>query len=166
MKGKQVKTLLRNIVAANPNLPIQAQVVSLEDDTCSVVLASGMELNNIRLKAGIGSGEGYFIQRPKIGSKAVLLSITGTLEDLMLLRADEIENFEFSSGGLQFLIDSEDGKIKIKNSETDLKKIFQMNADLLKAFKVYTPSGPSGTPLPDVVLKITEFETEFKKLLK
>jgi hypothetical protein len=165
-RGKEVKTLMRDIVAANANLPIQAEVTSLEDDTCSVVLASGLELNDVRLKASIGGDDDYFIQRPKIGSKVVLLSITGSLDDLMVLKADEIENFEFSSNGLKILIDSEDGKVKIGNGQTNLKKIFQMNVDLLKEFKVFTPSGPSGTPLPDVLLKINLFEMEFKKLLK
>ncbi|WP_395974279.1 hypothetical protein [Chryseobacterium cucumeris] len=165
-KGKEIKTLLRDVVAANSNLPIQAEVTSLEDDTCSVVLASGLELNDVRLKASIGGDDDYFIQRPKIGSKVMLLSITGSLDDLMVLKADEIENFEFSSNGLKILIDSEDGKVKIGNGQTNLKKIFQMNVDLLKEFKVFTPSGPSGTPLPDVLLKINLFEMEFKKLLK
>jgi hypothetical protein len=166
MRGKEVKTILRDIVAANANLPIQAEVTSLEDDTCSVVLASGLELNEVRLKASIGGDENYFIQRPRIGSKVLLLSITGKLDDLVLLKADEIENFEFASNGLKILVDSEDGKVKIGNGQTDLKKIFQMNVDLLKQFKVFTPAGPSGTPLPDVLVKINLFETEFKKLLK
>ena len=165
-RGKELKTQLRDIVAANSNLPIQAEVTSLEDDTCSVVLASGLELNDVRLKASIGGDDGYFIQRPKIGSKVMLLSVTGNLDDLMVLKADEIENFEFSSNGLKILIDSEDGKVKIGNGQTNLKKIFQMNVDLLKQFKLFTPSGASGTALPDVVLKINEFEMEFKKLLK
>lgn len=165
-KGKEVKTLMRDIVAANSNLPIQAKVTSLEDDTCSVILASGLELNDVRLKASIGGDDDYFIQRPKIGSKVMLLSVTGSLDDLMVLKADEIENFEFSSNGLKILIDSEDGKVKIGNGQTNLKKIFQMNVDLLKEFKVFTPAGPSGTPLPDILLKINLFEMEFKKLLK
>jgi len=166
MRGKEIKNIFRELVDANPNLPIQAEVTSLEDDTCSVVLASGLELNDVRLKASIGDRDDYFIQRPKIGSKVILLSITGSLDDLMVLKADEIENFEFSSNGLKILVDSEDGKVKIGNGQTNLKKIFQMNVDLLKQFKVFTPAGPSGTPLPDILLKINLFETEFKKLLK
>jgi len=167
MKGKQIKKQLREIVAANPNLPLQAEVTSLEDDTCTVKLATGLELNDVRLKATIGgSDDNYFIQRPKIGSKVVLLSITGSLDDLMVLKIDELENVEFSQGGLSILIDSEDGKIAIENENTSLKDIFQTLADLLKAFKVYTPAGPSGTALPDVVLQIEGFETQFKELLK
>lgn len=166
MKGTEIKNKLREIVGANPNLPIQAEVTSLEDDTCSVILASGLELNDVRLKASIGGDDNYFIQRPKIGSKVILLSITGNLDDLMIIKIDEVENFEFSQNGLEILIDSEDGKVKVKNSETSLLEIFQKNVDLLKIFKVFTPSGPSGTALPNVVLKINEFETEFKKLLK
>jgi len=165
-QGKEIKTLLRDIVAANSNLPIQATVSSLEDDTCSVVLASGIELNDVRLKATIGGEQNYFIQRPKIGSKVMLLSVTGSLDDLVLIKIDEIENFEFSSNGLDIFIDSEDGKLQIGNQQTDLKKLFQDLVNLLKVFQVYTPSGVSGVPIQTVMQKIIGFETEFKKLLK
>ena len=166
MRGKEVKTLLQEIIGANPNLPIQATVSSLEDDTCSVVLASGMELNNIRLKATIGGDENYFIQRPKIGSKVMLFSVNGDLKDLVVIKSDEVENFEFSSNGLDIFIDSEDGKLQIGNQETDLKTLFQMNVDLLRMFQVTIPTGISGTAIPTVMQKIIEFEIEFKKLLK
>lgn len=166
MSGTIIKQHLREIVGANPNLPIQAEVVNVENDECTVKLSSGLELDEIRLKASINGNKNFILIRPKVGSKVLLLSITGNLDDLTVIKTDEIENIEIKQNGLEILIDSNDGKIKIGNDETDLKKIFQLNVDLLKQMKVFTSSGPSGTPLPDVVAKITEFEMEFKRLLK
>ena len=166
MSGSEVKTKLREIVGANPNLPIQAKVVSVENDSCTVKLASGLELDGVRLKASINGGENYILQRPKAGSNVILLSITGSLDDLMVIKMDEAENFEISQNGLKILIDSEDGKIQIENSDVSLKSIFQDLTDLLKGLKVYTTSGPSGVPIATSMAKINKFETDFKKLLK
>ena len=166
MPGSQIKKSLRDIVGANPNLPIQAKVVSVENDSCTIQLASGLELDGIRLKASINGKPNFILQRPKPGSNVIVLSITGTLEDLMVIKTDEVENIEINQNGLKILIDSKDGKLKIENEKTSLKGIFENLTDLLKGFKVYTSSGPSGTPIATVVTKINAFETEFKKLLK
>jgi hypothetical protein len=67
---------------------------------------------------------------------------------------------------LNLVIDSTDGKISISNNTVSVKDVFQQLTDLLKGFKVYTPAGPSGTALPDVVILINQFETAFKTILK
>ena len=72
----------------------------------------------------------------------------------------------FNENGLTVEIDSTDGKVKIKNAETSLFDIMQDLSTLLKQLKVYTPAGPSGTPLPDSIMAIQQFETKFKKILK
>lgn len=166
MKGTEIKNKLRQIVDANPNLPIQARVVSLEGDSCTIKLASGLELDEVRLKATINGGNNFFLIRPKVGSKVLILSITGKLDDLMVLRIDEIENIEIQQNDLKVLLDSQDNKIEIRNGETSLSAIFENLTDVLKNFKVFTPAGPSGFPLPNVITNIENFETEFKKLLK
>lgn len=166
MSGSEVKTKLREIVGANPNLPIQAFVVSVENDSCTVKVASGLELDGVRLKASINGKENYILQRPKVGSNVILLSITGSLDDLMVIKIDEVENLEISQNGLKILIDSEDGKLQIENDQVSLKGIFQNLTNLLKTLQVYTPSGPSGVPIATSMNKINQFETDFKKLLK
>ena len=166
MSGTEVKKKLREIIGTNPNLPIQAEVVSVENESCTIKLANGLELDEVRLKATINGGNNFFLIRPKVGSKVLILSITGKLDDLMVLRIDEIDNIEIQQNDLKILLDSQDNKIEIRNGETSLSAIFENLTDVLKNFKVFTPAGPSGLPLPNVITKIENFEIEFKKLLK
>lgn len=166
MDGSEVKKKLREIVGANPNLPITAKVVSLKKESCAVKLASGLELDDVRMKASINESGNFIVMRPKVGSTVLLLSITGTLEDLAIIKIDEIENIEIDQNGLNILIDSKDGKIRIENDNVSIKELFQDLTDLLKTLKVYTPSGPSGVPIITSMNKINQFETNFKKILK
>ena len=41
MSGTEVKKKLREIIGQNPNLPIQAEVVRVENESCTIKLASG-----------------------------------------------------------------------------------------------------------------------------
>lgn len=166
MHGTEIKNKLREIVGVDPNLPLQATVVSVQNESCTVKLSSGLELDEIRLKASINGNENFILQRPKINSTVILLSVTGNLDDLVIIKTDEVENFEISQNGLKILIDSDDGKIQIENSQVSLKEIFQDLTDLLKGLKVYTSSGASGVPIATSMAKINQFETDFKKLLK
>lgn len=166
MHASEIKRKLQEVVGANPNLPIQAKVVSVENESCTVVLSSGLELDGVRIKASINESENFIMQRPKTGSTVILLSVTGNLDDIMIIKTDEIESVEINQNGLKILIDSADGKLQIENNNVSLKDIFQDLTDLLKGLKVYTGSGPSGVPIPTSMAKIILFETAFKKLLK
>ena len=166
MSATALKQKLREVVGVNANLPLQATVTKVQTETCSVKLDTGLELDDIRLKAAINSGTDFLMLRPKVGSKVLLLSMTGTLEDLAIIKIDQVKNIELKQGGMEILADAADGKVKIKNSGADFKEILDDLSALLKGFKVFTPSGPSGTPLPPVLAKINAFETKYKKLFK
>lgn len=166
MKGTEVKAKLRGVVGANPNLPIQAKVVAVQNETCTVELVSGLQIEDVRLKASVNNKSNYLLVRPAVGSTVLLLSITGGLEDLAVLQVDEVKNIELKQNGLSILADAEDGRVQIENASVGLKEIFEDLSALLKAFKVFTPAGPSGTPLPNVLLKINAFESKIKQLLK
>ena len=161
----QIKKRLREIVEVTPNLPITATVVAVENDYCTVELKSGLHISDVKLKATIGNDD-YLKVIPKVGSTVVVISLTGDKNNLVLLKIDEAEKIEYKQSGLEVLIDSTDGKVSIKNSELSLIDVFSDLAALLKELKVYTPAGPSGTPLPDTIAAITELEAEFNQLLK
>ncbi|SEG39515.1 hypothetical protein SAMN05421847_2191 [Halpernia humi] len=167
MKDKiaQLKENIRGIVAANPNLPIDGIVTKIEGDTCSVKLADGFEISDIRLKA-TADGENNFLIIPKINSRVLMLSADGTIGNLTMIKCDVAEKIIFNENGLNVEIDSTEGKIKVENDETSFTDLFQQLVDLLKTLKVFTPVGPSGIPLPDSILKIEKFETDFKTILK
>lgn len=163
-KIAKLKQQLRDLVAANPNLPIDGIVKSVSDDVCSVEI-DGFLLSDIRLKASADGTDNLLII-PKIGSRVLMLSSDGTIDNLTVLKCDAASKIIFNENGLQVEIDSEAGKVKIENEETSLKALFEQLTDILKTLKVFTPVGPSGNPLPDSIVKIEQFENDFKTILK
>ncbi|HCM34131.1 hypothetical protein [Chryseobacterium sp.] len=164
-KYKQLGKNIKDIVSADPNLPIDGVVVSIEGDTCTVQLSDGFKVSDVRLKATT-DGNDHLLIVPKIGSTVLMISTDTTIDNLTVIKCDQAEKITFNENGLTVKIDSTDGKVQIKNEETSLFDIMQDLATLLKQIKVYTPSGPSGIPLPDSMTAINEFETKFKMILK
>lgn len=148
------------------NIPLfNAQVMAVEGESCTIRIGD-IDIDEVRLKATMNGSANKVVARPKVGSVVLVGSLTGDLKDLAVLRVDEIAALEYEQDGLKIQVDSADGMVSISNNETSLKELFEMLTDLLKTFKVYTPSGPSGTPLPETAVKIEQFETAFKQILK
>ncbi|QDP85191.1 hypothetical protein FNJ88_06290 [Chryseobacterium sp. SNU WT5] len=163
-KTVKLKENLRLLVGANPNLPIDGIVTKISGDTCSVKLGD-FEISDIRLKA-TADGTDNLLIIPKIGTRVLMLSTDGTIGNLTVIKCDVAEKIFYNENGLLVEIDSTTGKVKLQNNETSIKTLFQQLVDLLKTLKVFTPVGPSGIPLPDSIVKIENFETDFKTLLK
>ena len=163
-KHAALKENIRKIVAANPNLPIDGTVTKVTGDTCSV-LVNDFEVSDIRLKATADGSDNLLII-PKVGSRVLMLSTDGTIGNLTVIKCDVAERILYNEQGLVVEIDSTTGKVKVQNESTSLKDLFQQLTDLLKQLKVFTPAGPSGTPLPDSIVRIEQFETDFKTILK
>jgi hypothetical protein len=164
--ASEIKALLKQIVGANSNLPVTGIVESIQGESITVKLISGLSISDVRLKATINEQSDFVLVTPKIGSTVLMLSSTGDLTNMTVIKSDQFEKIEICQGGLELLIDSTDSKISIKNKSVSLKEIFTDLGVLLKGLKVYTPMGPSGTPLPDSITAIESFETKFKQLLK
>jgi len=162
----QIKSLLKDIIGANPNLPITGIVQSIQGQSCTVKLISGLDISDVKLKATIDEQSDFILVTPKIGSSVLMLSSSGDLTNMTVIKADQFDKIEICQGGLELLIDSTDSKLSIKNESVSLKEIFTDLGTLLKGLKVFTPMGPSGTPLPDTITAIDSFETKFNQLLK
>lgn len=165
-KIAEIKRKLREVVAANPNYPISGTVTAIDGETCSVKLVSGLVLSDVKLSASVTESADYLLLVPMIGSDVLMLSGDGSLSNLYILKTDKVAKFAFSQNGLKVAFDSEDKKVSIENESVSLKGILQDLATLLKGLQVFTPLGPSGTPLPTTITKIEAFETSFKSLLK
>lgn len=163
-KVAELKKRLRAIMPPSPVITLDGEVTEVENDTCSVMVGD-MELVDIRLKA-TSNGKNSILTIPKVGSHVLMISTDGSIDNLTIVKCDEVSKFIYNENGLFIEIDSETGKIEIKNKAVSLKDLFQKSADIKKNIKVSTPMGPSGTPLPDVLLMIQDFETSFKSLLK
>lgn len=165
-KIQKIASYLKEIKSIQPMSVIIADVVSIENDTCTVKLSTGLELPDIRLKSIIDNSGDYFVLTPIENSKVWLLSVSGGLEDLMVIKIDKLKSFEIKQKGVRFLIDTTDGKFIIKNDKADLLTIFSDLSSLIKQLQVSTGTGPSGTPLPPTITALNKLETDFKNLLK
>lgn len=163
-KIKQLKKNVQAIVRANPNYPIDGVVKSVQNDTCTVEIEK-IELSDVRLKA-TADGEDNLLIIPKVGSRVIMMSVDGSVDNLIVIKVDAASKIRYNENGLEVEIDSTTGKVKVKNESTSLKELFQQLTDILKTIKVFTPAGPSGNPLPDSMIKINQFETDFKTILK
>jgi len=163
---EEIKGLIKAIVGDMSNLPIFGTVTAVDSETCTIKLSSGLEIPDVRLRATVDGSTDFLKMIPKVGSKVIALSMTGEMDDLVLLKADEVEKIEYSQGGLIISIDSTDKKVSIKNATTSLHDIFADIKTLITNLKVNTPSGPSVGLLPDSMAELQVFETTFKSLLK
>lgn len=161
--AKLIETLKATILVKT--MPIlSAEVTKVSGETCEVKIGN-LTLTDIRLKATINGKADKLLLLPKVGSMVLIGSLTGDLKDLAVLKIDELEKIAYKQGSLTIEIDSVTGKVKLDNDSTTLLDLFQQLSDLLKQFKVTTPSGPSTAVLPDTMQQIMDFETGFKQLL-
>lgn len=142
-----------------------AQVKSIEGESCTIVL-DGLEIDEVRLKATINGAANKVIMQPKPGTMAIVGSLDGTLRDLAIITADEVEKLTYQQDGLIIEVDSGDGRVSVRNSDTSLAALFLQLTEILNGFKVFTASGVSGGPIPATTTAINAFKTNFKKLLK
>lgn len=162
--SKFVEILQKGIIPQKAVPLMIGTVKAVDGETCTVAFGT-LELSEIRLKAAIDGNTNRLLITPKKDSKVWVGSLTGDLKDLVVLKADEVEILEYKQNGLKFLLDSKTKKITIENDQVNLKSILQSLSDLLKNFKVNTPSGPSVSVLPDTMNAIIQFENDFKQIL-
>ena len=138
--------------------------VSDVTETDCTVLVGELKLTKVRLYSQ-ATAAGNLYLKPKEGSMVSVLS-DSEYRDLQVISCDNYVSFKFEENSLVFEYDSETKKFDIKNDQTGLKDLFQALADIIKQLTVSTPAGPSGTPLPPTIASVTQFETDFKLLLK
>lgn len=155
---------LKQFVNARPVLPVFGVVRSVEGDTCTVEV-DGLELSDVRLKTTADAAETLLII-PTVGSRVMMLSVDGSIDNLTVVKSDHSDKILAKNGSFEMEVDLVSGKIGAKNATTGLYELFDQLQNILKLLKVYTPSGPSGTPLPDSIARIEGFESDFKTILK
>ena len=166
MDAKEIKSLIREIVGAKPNLPFTATVVDVQDETCTIKLPGGLKLTDVKLSATVDESENYYKVSPKTGTKVLVISLTGDPDNLTVIKVDQADVIEFNQNGLNVKFDSSDKKVLIANDSVNLKDLFDDLKTLLTQFQVYTAVGPSGTPLPSTILLLEELDVKVNTLLK
>ncbi len=161
--GKTIKTQLRSLMPQVSPI-ISGKVLEVDGMLCSVALADGFELKNIRLKATPNDQE-YFLLTPAVGSTVKMISETGDMSNLLVVQIDDVEKIEVKHNDFDFVIDTKTKKVKIANNQYSFKKMMDDLTALLQTLTVSTANGPSGTPLPPTIQKIIQLKTNYAKLL-
>lgn len=160
----EIKQALVKALGVTPNLAITATVVSIENDTCTVKLLSELVLSDVRLKATISDDQDYFLIVPKIGSEVILMSQTGALSGLIVLKVDALEKIIYKKGSFEFVVDGTEGKVKLKKGGANFGNLV---SDLIKEISdaiILTPAGP-GQIATSTKTKLTALDTKFKTIL-
>lgn len=167
-KEAEIKKALKDIVNANPNYPIVGTVLAVDGEVCTVQLASGLVLSDVKINASVTDSEDYLLLVPAFNSEVLMLSGDGTLSNLYIIKVNEVAQFKFSQSGMKVEFDSLDKKIKIENGAINLKDLFTDLATIINSLKVNVVSvgAPSGTVTPDVVALVSSFSTKVNALLK
>lgn len=163
-KPAAIKQALIEALGINPNLAITAEVLSIEKTTCTVKLVSDLVINDVRLCATINDHEDIFITVPKVGSEVILMSQTGMLSGLMVIKVDAVESMSYKKGDLEFIVDGKTGKVTLKNATVNFGALLSNLISEIQNAIILTPSGP-GKIAPTTKAKLIELDNKFKTLL-
>jgi hypothetical protein len=163
-KAAEIKKALIEALGAKPNLPITAEVVSVEENTCTVKLVSELVLSDVRLCATISEDADLFVLVPKVGSEVVLISQTGKLSGLMVIKVDAIETIKYKKGTFEFIIDGTTGKVTLKKEGANFGGLINELIDALVGAVITTPSG-SGSISPATVTQLNQIKSKFNLIL-
>lgn len=163
-KSAKLKQALIEVMGFNPNLAITAEVISVQETTCTVKLISELVLSDVRLCATINENEDLFVIVPKVGSEVVLISQTGKLSGLIVLKVDAVESISYKKGGFEFLIDGTTGKVTLKNDTCNFGELISNLLTEIQNAIILTPSGP-GEIAQTTKAKLIALDTKFKTLL-
>ena len=164
-KYAELAVKLKALGGKPPQVLFYADVKSIEGDTCTITYA-GLDVDEVKLNASGAEVADKLIITPKVGTMALIGSLSGDLRDLELLKGYEPEKISYTYGGLEVIIDSVDKKVSIKNADTSIFQLFGYLKSIIEQLTVSTPNGPSGTPLPPTIQALTQFDLNYKKLFK
>ncbi|MFE3849079.1 hypothetical protein ACFX5D_13990 [Flavobacterium sp. LB3P45] len=160
----EIKRALIKALGVNPNLPITATVLSVENDTCTVKLLSELVLSDVRLKATISDDSDGFLIIPKVNSEVILMSQTGELSGLMVIKVDSVENIQYKKGVFEFEVDGTLGKVTLKKGSANFGTLINSLIDTISSAQIITSSGP-GTINPITQGQLAQIKTAFNTIL-
>jgi hypothetical protein len=167
----ELKEKLRQLVGVS-SLPVfNAKVLEVNGNVCTVEYKD-LKLENVRLQATTQNSNSYLRLTPKKNSMVMVMGIDALdpLDDLVLIKVDEVEKIEFIQPNLKFELDASTGKLEVSNGTTSLLEIMEKLTNLLNSFSVLcpTPAGlvPSEGIDPATMISLNLFQNTFKTLLK
>lgn len=163
-KETEIRQALLKVLGIQSDSFIRGVVKSVSGLTCSVELTGGLIVTDVKLKAVITDDQDFIVETPVIDSDVIL---TGSLNDLVVLKCDKVQKFEFSQNGLKVIYDAGDKKVTIKNDQVNLLDVLlEFTRHFKTDYKQFTSNGPTNGALPTSVQAIAAIENKFKQLLK
>lgn len=163
--GAEIKKLLRELLGENPNLPITATVVSVEGQTCTIKLLGDLVLSDIRLKATISEGTDGFLITPKVNSEVIVMSQTGKLSGLMVIKIDEVDKIEYKVSDFEFVVDASTKKVTVKNEQANLSSLVSQLVDTIAGIQIINSDTTTGTVQPQIQTALNDIKAKFKLIL-
>ena len=160
----EIKKALIELIGANPNLPITATIVSVQNDTCTIKLLSELVLSDVRLKATISDDTDTLLLTPKIGSEVMVMSQTGKLSGLVIIKIDSVEKIQYKKGDFEFELDGTTGKVTLKKAGANFGSLINSLIDTISTAQIVTPNGP-GTINPTTQTQLAQIKTKFNLIL-
>lgn len=160
----EIKQALIKALGITPNLAITATVLSVENDTCTIELTSKLKLSDVRLKATISEDQDSFLIVPKIGSQVIVMSQTGALSGLMVIKMDAVEKIVYKKGDFEFVVDGTTGKVTLKKGIANFGALMESLIDTVSNAVLVTPNGP-GSIDPATQTRLLQIKTAFKTIL-
>jgi hypothetical protein len=160
----EIKKALNSVLGITPNLPMTATIVSIQGTTCTIKLLDELQLSDVRLTATISDSEDSLLIVPKIGSEVIVMSQTGTLTSLMVLKVNEVDAVHYKNTDFEVKIDSVTKKVTVKNGQANLGALVNMLIDAIGAAVIVTPNGP-GSIDPATVTILNNIKTQFNLIL-
>ena len=147
-----------------PSLALTAKVVSVTGEVCSIQLESGLVLSDVRLTATKNDTDEALIIEPLIGSEVLVLSQTGDLTGLYVIKINEAQKVILKKGAFLLEVDCVTGKVKLENNGNNLGSLIEMLIDIMKSAIIDTPNGP-GSINAATQLQLENMKPLFNQLL-
>lgn len=161
----EIKKALIELIGANPNLPITATVVSVQGDTCTIKLLSELVLSDVRLKATISDDTDSFLITPKIGSEVLVISQTGKLSGLVVLKIDSIDKIAYKKADFEFEVDGTTGKVTLKNQGANFGSLIGNFIDTLIGIQTINSDSTTGILNTASIAQLEQLKVSFNLIL-
>lgn len=160
----EIKKALTSVLGITPNLPMTATIVSIQGTTCTIKLLDELQLSDVRLTATISESEDGLLIVPKVGSEVIVMSQTGTLSSLMVLKVNEVDAVKYKNADFEVMLDPVTKKVTVKNGKVNLGLLVNNLIDAIGAAVIITPNGP-GSINPSTVSILNNIKGQFNMIL-
>lgn len=131
-RAKEIREVLKSIAGVGGSPFVVGEVVSVEDETCTVRIADCVNVSDVRLNASADGNKSNILAKPVVGSMVMMADNSkGELRDLVVIALSEIDTLTVKFAGDVVINEGEhEGLVnvielteKLNNIEKDINKL-------------------------------------------